>query len=117
MGQFQNVPGPSQDEFNAQTQAIANLSQPQTMLTNVVAGDTHNTIGFVIPKTAKTAKIVKIAPLGQTAVNVNLSLTIASSVAGMCYIVGDQTGTITDGKNLISLARYYSTIAEIELTY
>ncbi len=25
MGQFQNVPGPSQDEFNAQTQAIANL--------------------------------------------------------------------------------------------
>ena len=26
MGQFQNVPGPSQDEFNAQTQAIATLN-------------------------------------------------------------------------------------------
>ena len=28
MGQYQNVPGPSQDEFNAQTQAIANLLTP-----------------------------------------------------------------------------------------
>jgi hypothetical protein len=38
MGQFQGVPGPSQDAFDAQTQAIANLIDPQLVQPELTGG-------------------------------------------------------------------------------
>ena len=108
---------PLDKQVTSNTQAIANLEKPSHIISNVVCGGTHNTIGFCIPQTAKTAKIVKVAPLGLPSVTVNLSLTLGSSISGLSYINADQTGVITDGKTLIELARYYSVIVDIELTY
>ena len=56
MGQFQNVPGPSQDEFNAQTQAIANLMK-KVRATDIIAGST-STVNYPTGYTSENAFVL-----------------------------------------------------------